>query len=358
MLIIDLLPYIFLLFITVLIPKILKKNYITILGVIYVFFCGFRYGVGWDYFNYILTIKEGGWYITRMEFIVRQIAYLAHILDNSRIFFVITSLLITFFFFKTINKLSVVPRDSIFIYLCLPAFFISSLTTVRFSLAIALLFYATIFINKNWFLYIVFFTLSVMSHKSAIIGVFAIPFLCGTLKINKFWNIFIFIISFLFSQFYSFSSSVSIVLSYIGGYLDGISNIAEQGLNYLNNADSSGFSKSPYMYAFINVFNLFFYNRLTHNGGDNVARYITLYNLGCSVMFVLSFDQVFASRLAQPFIVYIILIAPFYRKLLNRRYIVYIICVFVFLFQLSVKGNHADFQLRRNCYLPYKISLE
>ena len=358
MLVIDLLPYIFLLFITLVLPKIIKKNYTLILGVIYVLFCGFRYGVGWDYFNYIFTISEGGWYITRMEFVVRQIALFSHSLENSRIFFIITSLLITLFFFKTISKLSLVPRDSIFVYLCLPVFFISSLTTIRFSLAVAFLFYATVYVNRNWLFYFVFFVLAVLSHKSAVIGIIVVPFISGKITINRFWNILIFVLCFGFSHFYSFSTSVSVILSYIGRYLDGVSDIAEQGLNYLNNADSSGFSKSPYMYAFINVFNLVFYNRIIQKDRSEVGQYITLYNLGCCIMFIMSFDQVFASRLAQPFLIYIMLLAPYYRCLKDLRYFVYFVCVFVFLFQLSVRGSHADFMYRRNCYLPYKISIE
>lgn len=357
MLLFDLLPYIFLLFLTVVIPKTAMRNYTLVLGVIYVIFCGFRYAVGWDYFNYIFAIEEGGWYISRMEFVVRQIAYLANVLDNSRIFFILTSILTFYFFFKAISKLSLNAGVSIFVFLCLPSFFISTLTTVRFSLAVALLFYASVYINKNWFMYAVFFVLAVLSHKSAVIGIFALPFISGKINVNRFWNIIIFMVCFVFCQFYSFSSSVSVILSYIGGYLDGVTDIAEQGLSYLNNANASGFSKSPYMYAFINVFNLIFYNKLVRN--DDVAkRYVTLYNLGCSIMFVLSFDQVFASRLAQPFMMYVMLLAPYYKLLRDWRYIVYATCVFVFFFQLSVKGNHADFQNRRNCYLPYKMSLE
>ena len=61
MVFIALFPYIGLLLLTLLIPQFVnnKKRYMVFLFLVFFMFSGFRYGVGWDFFNYLHIIERG-----------------------------------------------------------------------------------------------------------------------------------------------------------------------------------------------------------------------------------------------------------------------------------------------------------
>ncbi len=355
--IIDLLPYFFLLLLTIIIPKIARKHYVGILFVIFTLFAGFRYGVGWDYFNYTRAIEEAGWQLERIEFIPRQIELLAHYFGEPQLFFLITSLLISLLYFVTIKKLSIDPAISIFVFLCIPLFFITSLTTIRFSMSVAILFFAAIFANNNWKLYLLLIIVAFFTHRASIIGLLVIPILFEKVHISRTLNFIIFICCFIFSLFYSLVPFLSAFLIQLGDLSKVLEEMAVTGQQYITSSTGTGYSRSPYLYATINLCNLLIYSHLTNSGSNNVVKkYITLFNLGTSLMFLMSFDQTYASRLAQPFMVFIILLIPYYRKVRTPlRYVIYAICLFAFVFSLSIQGFHPDFMNRRNCYLPYQL---
>ena len=292
--IIDLLPYLFLLLLTIIIPKIARRHYVGILFVLFTLFAGFRYGVGWDYFNYTRAIEEGGWHLERIEFVPRQIELLAHNFGEPQLFFFITSLLISLLYFVTINKLSIDPAISIFVFLCIPLFFITSLTTVRFSMSVAILFFAAIFANKNWKLYILLIIVAFFTHRVSIIGLLAMPILFDKVRINRTLNFIIFISCFIFSLFYSFAPTLSVLLFQLSDLSKVLEEMAVTGQEYITTSTGAGFTRSPYLYAAINLCNLLIYSHLTNYGSNNVVeKYITLFNLGTSLMFLMSFDQTF-----------------------------------------------------------------
>lgn len=351
MLIYDLFPYILLWLLIVSFSIIKPKGNVSfaVLGFILILFSGLRFGVGWDYFNYVNTIESGGWRIDRLEYISRQIAFLAQKLRNPQLYFIINSFLTILFYFLAIKKLSVANNISVLFLFCIPIFFLTSLVTVRFSLSVAFLFYAFNCFPKKWYIYVVSIFIAALMHRAALFSILIVPFLYG-FRISLKGNIIIFTICFIIGTSFSTFS-----LNYLTSIVDsfGSSNDFFEGVQgYLINTGGKGFSKSPLMYAVINICNFFLYRRVTSKSDE---LYITLYNIGCSLMFLFSFESTFAARIGQFFMIYIILLAPSYRSNKLLQIIVYMIIFFSFFYQLCITGYHPDFIDRRNCFLPYQL---
>lgn len=352
MLIYDLFPYILLWLLIVSFSIIKPKGNVSfaVLGLILILFSGLRYGVGWDYFNYVNTIESGGWGIERLEYISRQIALLAQKFHIPQLYFIINSFLTILFCFLAIKKSSVANNISFLFFFCIPIFFLTSLVTVRFSLSVAFLFYAFTCFPKKWYMYATSIFIAVLLHKAAFFSILVIPFLYG-FRLSLKWNIIIFIICVIVGTLFStFSLNyLKLIMNLFGSSNDFLGGV--QG--YLIDTGGKGFSKSPLMYAVINICNFFLYRRVCSSKSDEL--YITLYNIGCSFMFLFSFDSTFAARIGQFFMIYIILLAPSYRFEKLLQIIVYMIIFFSFFYQLCIAGYHPDFIGRRNCFLPYQL---
>lgn len=349
-------PYYLILLLTFILPKFYKSNkYVYTLFSVYVLFVCFRYGVGWDYFNYSDTIIAGDWRLERLEYLIRQIGLFCHKLQNSQLFIAITGFLTLLLFMYTIVKQSHNVYISIIVFICLPMFFLGSLTTIRYSLAVAVLFLSYNFVNKNKLITLILVTIAFLIHKSSILYIFTLPFLMGKIEISKNINIMIFAVCYTLGTFFPTINFIKILIENVPE----INLFLEESsyIGYIENSASGGFSRSPYLYAFINILNFVNYNTLCKdNYSEQNKIYITLYNLGCSLMFILSFDQTISSRVSQFFMLSIILLFPQYNKLKISKYIIYIILIFSFTYQISIKGNHSDFIGRTNCYIPYTFN--
>ena len=353
--VVQLFPWIVLLLLTMSIPQLSKKSMTLLFIIISIFSC-FRYGVGWDYYNYIMVIEEGGWMIERTEYLMRQLEYFVQFVGYPQLFFIITALIINYCFFTTIDRYSQDKQLSVVLFLCLPVFFLSSLITIRFSLAVTLIFYAYRYVHKNIYIYLLFIIISLFIHKASFIAVLAIPFLYGWIRLNLQINIIVFVICFCIGGFLNMSSSFSDMATFVLTQSGFLSETFEESMNYFDR-DSGGFSRSPLLYAAINICNLIWYNRLTNNNSDDESKlYITMYNLGCSVMFLFSFEATMASRLAQVFMVYLLLLCPSYNRFKIAKNVIIMIAIIAYLFQLSIHASHPDFEGRWNCFLPYRFA--
>lgn len=353
MIIIDLLPYILLLLLTLFIPKVSRK-YMFWLFVIFLFFSGCRYGVGWDYFNYTKAMEEGGWMISRIEFLVRQLELFCYHYKTPQLFFFVTSLIILSCYFFVISKESANPTLSFFTFLCLPIFFLSSLSIIRFSLAVSLWLLAYYYVERDKKL--VYFALIIASffvHRAAAFGLLTVPFVLGRIKFSMKTNIIVFVACFIVGKVLgSFTFISSVLVNLLGIFQDEEVIVS----NYLVDRGGSGFSRTPYVYAVINLIVLLSSKELiTSSKNERMATYITLFNLGCSTMFLFSFDETFGSRLAQFFMIYLLFIVPYFKKKSIQIYMLVSIFLFVFVFQLTLRGVHPDFYGRLNCYLPYRL---
>lgn len=363
MILIDLLPYIALLFMTVVIPKLFnKKVYMYLLFLIFFVFCGFRYGVGWDYFNYCETLELGGWRIEKSEFLIRQLELFCDKHGFVQFFFVATSFFTLLFYFWAISKESMNPGVSVFVFLTVPFLFFHSLTTIRFSLAVSMVFLACHFAYKKQYIpYLALLVASVLTHQAALFGVLTIPFVLKKIRFGFSLNMSIFIVCFVFGVVigsFSFISSVFNVL-FDNSFLSEFVSDAE---TYMTDKEGAGFSRTPYLYTIVNVVNLFTMKKMAKNNdgleqNNMLEHYVTMFNIGCSMMFLFSFHGTFASRLSQFFMVYILLIVPYYKKLSVQQIIVYSVFLFAFFYQLTIMAYHPDFVGRLNCWLPYRMNL-
>lgn len=356
--ILELIPYILLFLLTLFVPKIVdKKYYMPFLFLVYFVFSGFRYGVGWDYFNYCENFEQGGWRIEETEFLFRILEYFCINHGFVQLFFVVTSFVLLLSYFWVISKDSINPAVSLFVFLTVAFFFLNSMTTIRFTIAVSLLFLSCHFAyKKQYFLYSLFLLASILSHTAALFGLITIPFVFRKVRFGFIVNLSIFIVCFVIGVVvgsFSFFSDIFNTLmdnSFLNEYIGH----AEW---YMEDLGSTNLSRTPYIYAVINLINLFTVKRMTKDNEDNMLEhYVTMFNIGCSLMFLFLFNAVFATRLSQFFMVYIILIVPYYKKLSIQQIVFYSIYTFVFFYNLTMKVYHPDFIGRVNCWLPYRMN--
>lgn len=357
MILFYLLPYIALLLLTVFLPKLFNRRvYMYLLFLIFFVFCGFRYGVGWDYFNYLPTLVSAR-SIGNTEFVVRQIEWICYDYGFTQFFFVATSFFTILFFFLMISKESVNPGVSVFVYLTMAIFFFHSMTTIRFTMAVAIGFFACYFgYKKKYIPYFAFLFLSILTHKAALFGVLTIPFVLKKIKFGISTNMVIFVTCFVLGMVFS---SLSIISSVFNALMDN-SFLAD----YISDAESylsekgSGFSRTPFIYAAISLINLFSMENIEKYDEDNIfGHYATMFNMGCSFVFLFSFNPTFASRIGDFFLVTILLIVPYYNhRTPVQKFLLYSLLLFGFFYQLTISTNHPDFIGRPNCWLPYRMN--
>ena len=358
----ELLPYLFLVLLLliplILNPQKINKKYFWFSAIVVTAFAAFRYGVGWDYFNYCRSILLNDWQVERMEPIMRWLAVFSYKINNPHFFIMVSSIATVGIYAFVISKRSINPLTSLLVFLCMPFLFLSGISIVRFALAVAIVFLASLYYKKP----IIFFSLFIvafMTHRAGILGVLVWPFL-GMIKVGYKTNWIIFSIgmvaSFLPSMMAPIFSGVINVFSNVG-FLDESLVAANK---YMEGFSSSGFSRLPYVYALINLINLLNYKELCNrNPNSEVPVLLSLYNIGVAIMLFLSFDAIFASRLGQLFMVFIVLLVPYYLTLKSNvsYFIVVSVTVTLFFLQITIPGSHVDFIGRWNCFLPYRTVL-
>lgn len=357
MILFDLFPYIGLLFLTLLVPELVnKKAAVFILFLVFFVFSGFRYGVGWDYFNYANTLKEGGYGIERMEFIIRQLDYFCINHGFTQFFFVATSFITILFCFLMFAKESENPTVSIFVFLCIPLFFLNSLITIRYTMAVSLVFFSCHYgYRRKYIPYIALLVTAFFTHKVALFGLFTIPFVLLKKEFGLMTNLIIFFTCFVFGKVLgSFSMVSSLLDSILLSDVDALAGTA----NYMQDTGGANFSRTPYVFALINIINLFVFRKSFHSDvrDQKLGHYVTMYNIGCSIMFFFSFNAIFSNRLSTFFTIFLTLILPYYKYKPIAKPILYSMFIFVFFFQLTIRASHPDFVGRLNCFLPYRMN--
>ncbi|MBR3711323.1 MAG: EpsG family protein [Bacteroidales bacterium] len=362
MVFIALFPYIGLLLLTLLIPQFVnnKKRYMVFLFLVYFMFSGFRYGVGWDFFNYLHIIEFGGLGIDNFEFLVRQLGYFCERHGFTQFFFVATSFVIVLGFFLMFAKESENPAVSIFVFLCIPTFLLNSFTIIRYFLAVSAIFLSCHYgYKKQYVPYFLLLIAAFLCHKAALFGLITIPFVLMKKEFGFTTNLTIFITCFVFGTIIgSFSFISSMFNTLLESALFSDSDILESGERYMQDIGNANFSRTPYVFALINLINLFSFRRNNQIESEQLlGHYVTMYNIGCSLMFLFSFHVTLANRVSVLFTVFLTLIAPFYKNKPIAKIALYSICLFVFFFELTIRASHIDFVGRLNCWLPYRMNL-
>ena len=107
-------------------------------------FSALRYDIGWDYTEYVSEIESGYNSIinSRFELLNKYIFLIGSYLNFYPIVFAIYSFLMLRIVYYSINKYSVNPLLSWLVFYSMPLFFFASLSTIRQSLAMILVFYS------------------------------------------------------------------------------------------------------------------------------------------------------------------------------------------------------------------------
>jgi len=236
-------------------------------------------------------------------------------------------------------------------------------------------------------------------HRAALFGLITVPFVLIKREFSFATNLIIFIFCFVLGTIigsFSFMNSVFDFLADTSLFGD----IFESGEQYMQDKGNANFSRTPYVFALINVINFFSFYRnnqisfpaydqdendqdendqdendqdendqdendqdennqdedVQDESSQQLGRYITMYNIGCSLMFLFSFNAIFSNRLSLMFTVFLTLIVPYYKNKPIAKIAIYSICIFVFFYELTIKASHPLFMGRLNCWLPYRMN--
>lgn len=135
-----------------------------------------RYGISYDYFIYAEYIIFD--YHHNEEPLSAALELIGHY-THPQVFFILSSIIITYCFFKVILRLSGNPTLSAFLYLGFPIYYFTNLSTVRQSLATAVVFLVLLINDREKFALLkklAIIMVAYMFHNSAILcGILLLP---------------------------------------------------------------------------------------------------------------------------------------------------------------------------------------
>lgn len=184
-----------------------------------------RFDVGYDYSFYFQLIEQNLKFIEdqlyRIEYLSRQLILFSTSLKFTQFFFIISSLIIYFLFYKTILDISEDKRLSTILFLCFPLFYFNSLSIVRQFIALSIIFCGVRFIfKKNIILYVAIVFIASQFHSSAVFGIFL--YFIYNIKFKPYLIFLLYIFSFFSSELVGylvllFSDKYAIYITEIGG---------------------------------------------------------------------------------------------------------------------------------------------
>ena len=296
-------------------PKNIAYWYFFILLLI---ISGFRYNVGYDYPVYYNHIVESStWAIENFEFIPRCFLIASKRLNMPWLFFFLFSFTTLGLFFTAIKKFSVDTYVSLVIFFTL--FFLTSLSSVRQWLAIALVFYSYKYIQERSFIKFLFcVVLAGNCHTTAYIAILLYP---------MFWwipsNIIIFSS---LALFFLHDKLLTLILNILnlGKYQIYLENMA------FSNRGGGKVAFVYYVLIFINLF-FYFYFKLYKKNSDE-KRLIAITTFGITFHSMLGTST--GLRLAYYFYIFFIVLEPVVFKRVKEKKFQYIILFCFYLFYL------------------------
>ncbi|MBF2708208.1 EpsG family protein [Flavobacterium soyangense] len=350
---VDLWPYILiaLLFILCYYYKIQESSkiiYFTLL----LFSC-LRYDVGWDYDMYVWEIGKGYDLLIegRFEPLSKVIFIIASELNFYPIAFIFFAWLTLRLVSLSIDKYSVNPTISWLVFYSFPLFFFASLSTIRQSLATALILYSYQFaVERKIVKFLLIIMVAFLFHTSAISGLIILPLLY--LNVSKKGNYILFISSFFLSIIIK-----KIILSSFINELSVISRLQE----FYIDADTASPTKLQYLYYIIAVVNLIYYDKLVALNSLN-KQIISITTFGIFFFNVFSFEPISASRISAFFLLFWIYLIPYYSKIFSIRYgkiiqhIIFTLLLSLSFYYLSMYVSSYQNNIQEKVsFLPYKF---
>lgn len=223
-----------------------------------------RFDVGWDYGSYYNLIQKNIEFydaqLGRLEPLNQLLIKISQYFEFTQFYFITTSLIICFYFYRTLKNYSSNFAVSSLLFLSLPIFFFSSLAIIRQFTALAIVFYAFRYVeSRQLFKFLICLTIATLFHKSAIIA-FPLFYLFLWKPHVSFFPI-IYILGF-------FSSDLLYWL---------VENLLPQYLKYLDKSIGEGGDKVLILFQLLGLFFLFFINRLKEQKNLNNFYFIAFF---------------------------------------------------------------------------------
>lgn len=341
----DIIPYFIVLWIVLFLTFGYKrKDKSLFIAIVLFVFSAIRYGVGYDYFNYVNIMQYN---THEMEFLSQYIIDFAIFCKYPHLFFVINAFISIFCIYFTSKKLSVNPAISLLLLYLIPVLYLESFSIVRnFTSYSLVLLSAYYLIQRKWVIYVFLIISAGFFHYSGFIGfLLIIPFF---FKINRTFAIILFLSAFFISEF---------LLDYIL-QINSSSTLMLKLLGYANNSKELGrFMK--FFILLLNGANLIFWNRLCTFNKLNKF-YLNAVNIGACFWFVFGFDHTLSLRLSSFFLIFDILLIPSYfhafsykyNLLVNQCIILLFISVYISGFIININNYLSSFE--KMSYIPYQ----
>ena len=229
-----------------------KKNIVLYLFIFLMFILSaLRFDVGSDYLTYYNMIVYGEGYIERIEYLERVLIHVSSLLGFPQFFFIVNAFFTFIFLYYAIRRLSLKPEWSWFMFLCFNVLYLQSMSTVRYHLALAIVFWGSTFlVEKRYLIFVGSILLALGIHASAIIAVLFIPLYL--LRFNRKNNMLFLLISFFLSSFVFTLIKNASIGSVFFGVLQSYT---------LKEDQVQAFTKHTYVFHKINICYLFFYNK-------------------------------------------------------------------------------------------------
>lgn len=163
--------YIIILMIILFLEKVSFKKKDLIIMTILLLVSSLRYNVGFDYKIYFEIIKTNNLYqINRFEIMNKVVLKIAELFNNIQVFFIIYAFFILFFVYITIKKYSYNRVSSFFVWYTEPIFFLTSLSSIRQTLAVSICFFSLKYIfEEKYNKFFMILLIAFLFHKSAIV---------------------------------------------------------------------------------------------------------------------------------------------------------------------------------------------
>lgn len=347
--------YYILLIILVLIIGFSKNHNKSLKGifVILFLFSAVRFNIGTDYPKYyqftsgMIDIRENNYML--MEPFNVLLIITGYILHSPQFYFIISSLLVSIFFYFGIKQNSSDYFLSTLCFICFPFFYLESMNIVRQFIAIAIIFYAIKYIyEKNFAKYASFILIASLFHISALIAF--ILYINNFFDFNRQKNIFLLVLSIFLERIFHYLLQALAFLPFFSK------------INFYLSTNQEGYRFVFLSMIVLNIINLIFYNRI--NKIDEKNKFLLdSFNIGCCLIFLFMDIPVIAGRLIFYFYAFLILIIPNYYRLFKQKVFIKsllcIILIILFFIRIWYSSHLYDIgKMPSNPYIPYKTFLQ
>ena len=349
----DLWPYVLIALVFLACYSTREKNSSSIIFTTLLIFSVFRYDVGWDYMSYVAESKDVflDFGASRFEPLGGVILYVAGYLNFFPLIFLAFSTVTLYIYYKAINRYSSNRLMSWLVFYSMPLFFLASLSTLRQSLATAIVFYSYTFaLQRKYLQFFSGIAVACMFHESAIAGLFLLP-----LVMFQFSRL---ACAGLLAVSFAVSSGIGDIISSFSSEADLI--IKLQSYIALEQYKST---LIQYLYYAVGIINILFYRKLV-TINDRNRGFITLVNFGLAAFNILSFEPVSALRVSAFYLVFMTYLIPDYAaifprntaKIVNGGLIGFFTILTFFYLEIYITAYQTGVQ-EKISFLPYRVWL-